>query len=127
YSQKFFTLNNLYAANSQLFNSILDINEYAEYATKFWEKLCGSITEWQEVDNKNITKIALRTEYIITQGIVLEAFGKLGNYFIKNPELNIDDYLWKLSKINWQRQNPIWIERALKNGRISKSSSSVQL
>ena len=74
--------------------------------------------QWQELQSREITKVDLRENFIATQSIVIQAFGRIGNYFYTNPN-NMDVILQQLEKINWSRNAQQWYMRAIgKNGRI---------
>jgi DNA sulfur modification protein DndB len=127
FSQKLFTLNNFLLSNERVFNGI-ELNERNQKSVVlYWKQLANEITEWNDLKNKNITKQNLRTNYIITQGVVLLAFGKLGNYFIRNNISFPNEYIKRIGKINWQRDNLIWQGRTLRDGRIDKSDRSITL
>ena len=127
FSQKLITLNNFLLSNERVFNGI-ELNEKNQKnVVLYWKQLANEITEWNDLKNKNITKQNLRTNYIITQGVVLLAFGKLGNYFIRNSISFPNEYIKKIGKINWQRDNLIWQGRTLRDGRIDKSDRSITL
>ena len=127
FSQKLFTLNNFYNANQKMLMGI-DLNEEVKkFIFNYWDLLSKSIYEWNQLDTKEITKRSLREDYIITQGVVLLAFGKLGNYFIKNKKYSFDKYLPKLMKINWARNCDKWKNRTIVNGKISRKEENINL
>ena len=89
------------------------------FLTTFWKTVCANMIPWIELEERSITKIDLRENYIATQGIVIQALGRIGNYFYQNHNLNVEDYLIGLRKINWSRSAKIWKLRAIRsNGRI---------
>lgn len=127
FSAKLFTLNSFYTANQYIVGS-MDINdEVKTFCVDYWNLVVESIQEWQQLINKELTKKSLREEYIVTQNIVLYALGKLGNYFLKNREVDMKSYLPNLKKINWLRTNDDWDGRAIVNGKISVKSSNITL
>lgn len=127
YSAKLFTLNCIYSANKYLIgNKVLD-EGIEEFIYVYWNIVVDNIYEWQQLVKKEITKISLREDYIVTQNIILYALGKLGNFFLCNKEIDMKKYLCKLSKINWMRSNKDWIGNAIEDGKISKKSSNVTL
>ena len=127
YSAKLFTLNSIYAANKYLIGNKTITEKSKEFICKYWDLVVKNIVEWNMLINKEIAKKSLREDYIVTQNIILYALGKLGNYFLNNPNMNIESYLSQLSKINWMRTNPNWIGNAIEDGKISKKSSNVTL
>ena len=126
FASKLFTLNAFYSANRRALKgfSVNDQNE--QFLVDYWSTVVRNITEWQLLEKHEIPKKDLRENYIITQSVVLQAFGRLGNYYLKSG----DDLsgLDGLRNINWQRDNPLWVLRAIaKNGRIVMNESSVIL
>lgn len=127
YSAKLFTLNAFYNATKTIIgNKEIDDN-VVSFCKKYWNSVVENITEWQLLENKDLAKKSLREEYIITQNVILYAFGKLGNFFINNSELDMDDYLPKLKKVNWLRTNPDWEGRTLVNGKIVVKAQNINL
>lgn len=127
FSQKLFTLNNFYNANLKILSGIALNSEVKTFMFEYWKLLSESIYEWGLLKTKEITKKSLREDYIITQGVVLLAFGKLGNFFIKNKKYSIYKYLQKLGKINWARNCDKWENRTIINGKISRKEENINL
>ena len=127
FSQKLFTLNNFYNANLKLLNGVELNQEIKKFVNDFWNILSESITEWNGLEEKSITKKSLREDYIVTQGVVLLAFGKLGNYLLNNKKYSIDEYVPKLKNINWSRNCEIWEQRTIVNGKISRKEENIIL
>lgn len=127
FSAKLFTLNSFYTANQYIVGSMDLSEDVKQHCKNFWNFVVNSIYEWQLLIDKEITKKSLREEYIVTQNIVLYALGKLGNFFLKNPQYNMGDYLPNLKKINWLRTNEEWDGRSIVNGKISVKSSNITL
>ena len=127
YSGNLFTLNNILVANKNIVRG-QPINDNTEkYITNYWTKVFESILEFKELENRMISKLDLREQYIITQGVTINALGLLGNYLLVN---NIDlDTLSKLSMIDWKRNNTNdWLGKAIsKKGTIIKNTTSVNL
>ena len=73
---------------------------------------------WVELQNREITKVDLRENYIATQSIVIQAFGRIGNY-IYTKKTDMKTIFPQLETINWSRNATCWKMRAIgKNGRI---------
>ena len=126
FSAKLFTLNSFYNANKRIIGSNEIDEDIKFFCKKYWNELVDNISEWNLLENKELAKKALREEYIITQNVVLYAFGKLGNYFLNN-HIEFEKYLKKLKKINWLRTNPDWNGRTIINGKISTNTQNVNL
>lgn len=127
FSAKLFTLNSFYTANHHIIGSTEIDDEIREFCINYWNLVVESIQEWQQLINKELTKKSLREEYIVTQNIVLYALGRLGNYFLRNRHVDMNDYLPNLKRINWLRTNSDWEGRAIVNGKISVKSSNITL
>ena len=126
FSSKLFTLNAFYSANKRALKGSPVNDQTEQFLVDYWSTVVKNITEWQHLENQEITKKDLRENYIITQSIILQAFGRLGNYYLKSKE-DLSG-LEGLRKINWQRDNQQWVLRAIsKNGRIVMNESAVIL
>lgn len=108
-SFKLFTLANFLRANKRILKD--NENKVAEeFLFKYWNSIFSCINEWKMLENRELYKKALRENYILTLGVTLNAFGRLGRYFYEN---NLDlSILNLLNSIDWFRCNPEW------NGRI---------
>ena len=70
----------------------------------------------------------VRTDYIHTHGVVLQALGRFGNALIRRYPKQWQTKLRVLGQIDWRRANSaLWEGRALSGGRLSKSGQSVVL
>ena len=127
YSAKLFTLNSFYTANKSIIGNNKITDEIKKFCSKYWDLVVANIKEWQQLEDKLITKKSLREEYIVTQNVVLYAFGKLGNFFLNNDEFALEIYLPRLNSINWLRTNKEWLGRTIENGKISVKSKNINL
>ena len=127
YSGNLFTLNNILVANKNIVRG-QPINDNTEkFIISYWSKVFGNILEFNELENRMLSKLELREQYIVTQGVTINALGLLGNFLLTN---NIElDVLSNLSKIDWKRNNTNdWLGKAIsKKGTIIKNASSVNL
>ena len=129
YSGNLFTLNNILIANKNILRGFEITAETESFIIAFWGAVFDNILEFQELDNRTLSKVDLRELYIITQGVTINALGLLGNYFLRNrSELDMT-LLVGLSKINWRRNNTEdWLGTAIdKKGKIVKNTVSVHL
>ena len=119
-SANFFTLSNLYNANKKILRKENCSDTDLEFLISFWQAISENIIEWKEVLNGELTKKALREDYILTLGITILAFGRLGNYFYVNKNRDLKTTLRKLKKINWKRSaTENWLNRAIRsNGKV---------
>jgi DNA sulfur modification protein DndB len=126
FSSSLFTLNTFYTANKSIVGR--NQNENSEkFLLDYWTLVVKHMKQWQELQNREITKLDLRENFIATQSIVIQAFGKVGNYFYSNG-IEPDAYLKKIENINWSRNSKQWYLRAIgKNGRIITNKKAVLL
>ena len=113
YSAKLFTLNSFYTTNKSIIGNNKITDEINKFCSKYWDLVVANIKEWQQLEDKLIAKKTLRKEYIVTQNVVLYAFGKLGNFFFNNDDFALEVYLPRLNNINWLRTNKEWIGRTI--------------
>ncbi len=121
YSSNLFTLNTFYTANRYIFTAddIKSEKDSEIFLGKYWGGVTANMMQWQELKRKEISKVDLRENYIATQGIVIQALGRVGRYFYDNPEDNMSEKLKNLRDINWRRNAKQWKNRAIReNGRI---------
>lgn len=127
YSSKLFTFNSLKKANTRLVARHDIHEEDYSFAIAFWQGVVENMKQWKELEEHQITKKELRESFITTQGIVLQAFGIVGNYFLNNP---IDDYksrMKTLGNINWLRNAPQWEGRARDSkGKILTNNTAIK-
>ena len=117
YSSSLFTLNTFYTANKYIIGKN-DVKEYEEFLLHFWMLVTDNMKLWQELQHGEITKVDLRENYIATQNIVIQAFGRVGNYLYAH-QADLEDCLKKIEKIDWCRSSKQWYMRAVgKRGRI---------
>lgn len=130
FSSNLFTLNTFYTANRYIFGTRNVDNEKRakEFLETYWSLVVQNMVQWNELQDKEISKVDLRENYIATQGVVIQALGKLGNYFYEHPEISMEKSLTKLREINWKRTSSNWIGRAIRdNGRIITNKRAVYL
>lgn len=130
-SPKIFALNHIFNTNCKILNKKkgeLISQQEQEFIKEFWEVLCESIEEWQQVLRKEITPTQLRSNYIVAHGVFLEAIGIVGHYLYQNHPTDWKVYIKKLSKIDWNRDNKKdWLGRAFgATGRINKNNQTIQ-
>ena len=130
FSSNLFTLNTFYTANKYIFaTSNIRNQEKAEaFLLRYWNAVVENMTQWNELQAKEISKVDLRENYIATQGIVVQALGRIGRYFYENPDANIEKILIGLKKMNWKRNAKQWKLRAIReNGRIITNKHAATL
>jgi len=129
-SRRLFTLSAIYHATNELING-LDLEEpeeFADLALSFWEEVAKHMKEWDRVRHGEVTAGEVRTDFIHTHGVVLQALARMGNALILKYPKQWPKKLEKLTTINWSRANTkLWEGRALLGGRVSKSQQNVIL
>jgi DNA sulfur modification protein DndB len=127
YSSKLFALNAFYSANKTIIGRKLEKNT-EEFLMEYWKTVVEHMMQWQALQNKEITKVDLREQYIATQNIVIQALGRVGNYFYNNPNINMHECIEKLDKVDWNRNARIWYLRAIsETGRIITNKKATLL
>lgn len=128
YSSNLFTLNTFYSANKRILSGA-ETKKSAEYfLMEFWNGVANNIVQWNELVKKEISKVDLRENYLITQGVVIQALGRVGAYFFANPEIEMEKYLSRLQDIDWRRNANQWKLRNIRsNGRMITSDKAILL
>lgn len=130
FSPKLFTLSSINETNKKLLNK-LNTNDpkVINFVKEFWDALCENMKEWQFVFNKETSAAHFRTDYISSNGVVLEALGLVGNHLYKNSPYDWKKILSNIKHIDWHRTNlDDWQNRVIgPTGRIVKSATYVRL
>ena len=96
-------------------------------AVAFWSEVAAMMPGWQAVADGKIKAAALRAKDVDAHAVALEAIGRVGNALLRERPDGWKKELASLATIDWSRTNPVWQGRALVNGRISKTATSVAL
>lgn len=128
FSSNLFTLNTFYLANKRIVGSS-EISEKAqEFLIEFWNLVSENIVQWNELTKRQISKVDLRENYIVTQGVVIQALSVIGLYFYKNPDVEMKKSIYKLQEIDWKRSSPQWKLRVIRaDGKIITSNKAIIL
>lgn len=130
-SPKVLALNHIYNTNLRLLgiskgDSIKEKDE--KFLIEFWSLLTNSITEWKLIMKKELRPRDLRINFIVGHGVFFEAIGIVGNYIKNYHPKDWKNYINKLDKIDWSRDNSeLWEGRAIINGRIAKNNKTIRL
>ena len=128
FSSNLFTLNTFYSANKLILGVCQPDDRTTDFLYEFWLTVTMHMIPWQELDRREIAKVDLREKYIATQSVVIQALGRVGSYFWKNPEREMKVHLSKLEMVKWQRSAKMWLHRAiLPNGRIITNKKAIML
>ena len=99
-----------------------------EFLTEFWMLVADNMTQWNELQSKEISKVDLRENYIITQAVVIQSLGRIGNYFFTHRDENMADRLRLLREIDWRRSALSWKLRTIRaNGRMINNDAAIIL
>lgn len=128
YSSNLFTLSTLYNANKRIARSGNAQSDLEDFLNRYWASVVRYIIPWQELVRREITKVELRENYIVTQSVIIQVLGRLGNYLYLHRECDLDHYLKNLSHINWLRNDSMWKARTIKgNGRMINNEEAIIL
>lgn len=128
FSSSLFTLNTIYTANKRILSKGKCDKEFEEFCIKYWTNVSKNIVPWIELQAKKISKKELREQYLIVQSVIIQSFGKLGNYFYKNKNIDMVKRLLLLKNIDWRRSADCWYLRVIKeNGRMINNEKAICL
>lgn len=128
FSSSLFTLNTIYTANKRILSKGKCDEAFEEFCISYWTNVSNNIVPWMELQTKELSKKELREQFLVVQAVIMQAFGKLGNYYYKNREINIQNSLLKLRDINWSRSANCWYLRVIKeNGRMINNEKAIGL
>lgn len=129
-SRRLFTLSAIYHATDELLSGFdqEDSQKMADLALTFWEQLARHMKEWDRVRRGEVTAGEVRTDYIHTHAVVLQALARVGNALIQKYPKQWDKKLSTLKDIDWRRANSkLWEGRALLGGQVSKNYQNIIL
>ncbi len=128
YASNLFTLNIFYNANKRMIGGN-DVKADAEkFVVGYWKCVADHVKPWRELVSSEISKIDLREKYIVTQGVVIKAFGQIGKVFYNDRTLDMEELLKSLQEINWRRNAKCWAKRAIRpDGRVIVNEKAVRL
>lgn len=128
YSSALFTLNTFYMANKRILGRGDCDRQFERFLKKFWTIIVENMIPWNEVKNRELSKKELREQYIATQAVVIQAFGKVGAYLYTHAEYSLDECLPAISGINWRRNSNEWRMRVIRNnGRMINNTDAIML
>ena len=129
-SNKLFTLSSIKQATKALFgkgNKDGFSEEEKTLSIKYWQAVTEAIPDWQMMLNKEVSPAQLRQEYIHAHGVGLQALGLLGKQLLSEHPNDWETRLKELQSVDWRKANPDWIVRTMNHGRISKSTTNINL
>lgn len=99
----------------------------ANLACSFWQGVYRNMPDWQMANRKEVSPAQLRQEYVHAHGVGLHALGMMGRSLICEHSETWQDDLEQLKKIDWRKTNPEWLRRTMLHGKLSKSTTAIQL
>nr|CDQ34594.1 DNA sulfur modification protein DndB [Virgibacillus halodenitrificans] len=133
-SRKLFTLSGLKNASWRFLekrkHDDVSNDEHSQCIT-FWTGVCSVMPGWLDALEDSSLPKQLRQGSIHAHGVFLQAIAvACASWRHEAPLYDSQWYVERLQPLsveNWQRSNPIWEGRCLREGRISKSHTSVEL
>ena len=127
FSSALFTLNTFYTANKRIIRRENPDETFQQYLIEFWSSVAAHMIPWIELQNKELSKMDLREQYIAAQAVVIQAFGKVGAQ-IYDDDLEIEQYISQIEKMNWKRNWDGWRLRVIRaNGRMINNETAISL
>lgn len=129
-SRKLFAFSNLHTAVSTLVSeaSLPATVEDPGSAVEFWNAVIDNMPDWSAAGRREVAPSELRRDTIHAHGIALEAIAVAGARMINDDPAGWRKSLQALRDVDWSRSNTqIWEGRALSNGRINRSRTSILL
>ena len=128
YSSNLFTLSTFYNANTRIIRSVPITDDVEAFLLRYWDCVCRNVLPWKDLYSREISKVDLRENYIVTQAVIIQVLGRLGNYFFTNRCCDFEPYLKKLQQINWKRDCEDWKLRTIRaNGRMINNEEAITL
>ncbi len=126
-SAMLFTFHTFCRANKRMVGLVnppsIDTGRIIEY----WGLVVDNIRQWNDLETGDLSKRRLRSEFLVCQSVVIEAFGQVGNTFYRQPEMD-GGIMETLREIDWSRGAEIWKKRCVKEReRMVKSDEAVYL
>ena len=128
-SSKLFPFSGIYSASKNLIDLEKNkkIDQQVNTVSLFWETIGENIPQWRGVRVGNMPASRVRIDYIHTHVIILQALGHMGKDLLKQFPTNWKSKLKNLNKINWLKNNSVWQQRVIINGRVVKNNNSIIL
>lgn len=129
-ARRLFTLSAIYHATNELLTGLPETEpeESARLALEFWETVAGHIDEWERVRRGELTAGEVRSDFIHTHGVVLQALARTGRALVLHYPKQWQEKLSCLKELDWRRANSkLWEGRALVGGQLSKAHQNVTL
>ena len=127
-SNKLFALRAVHEATRALLGgSRYSREEATKIAVTFWSEVAAVLPGWQAVADGKIKAAELREKDLHAHAVALEAIGRAGSALLRERPTTWKKDLAALASLDWSRTSAAWQGRALVNGRVSKTATSVML
>ena len=126
YSKHLFTLNHFYKANKRIVGKKHSY-QAEEFLTRYWELVSKNMMPWIEMEKGSLCKTDLRSQYVASQAIIIQIFGKVGVYYYQGTEDDMESSLMKLQLIDWKRSNHQWKRITQLGGRMVNCEKTICL
>lgn len=128
FSSALFTLNTFYTANKKILRRGVCDEVFAEFLRSYWNAVANNMEPWKEMWDKEISKKELREQYIATQAVVIQAFGRVGAFIMDHPTYSVNKCALAIKRINWKRNADDWRLRVIRsNGRMINNADAILL
>ena len=128
YSSKLFTLSTFYNANKRIIHGKSVSKEQEDFLMQYWSALCRYVEPWRQLMTREISKVELREQYLLTQSVMIQVFGRLGCELLNSDIDDLDTILCRLSDIDWRRESTLWYLRTIRaNGRVINNENAIIL
>ena len=127
-SKHLFTYSSIGSAVSELMKgpvSTKDIHKDIGTAREYFASLISCFPQWEQVADERLSAAEVRDTSIATSGVILHAFGRIGNDLLTNHTSDWKSYIAKIRSVNFDRTHPDWAGRVIVQDKISKSSQSI--
>ncbi|HVO53120.1 MAG TPA: DNA sulfur modification protein DndB [Solirubrobacterales bacterium] len=127
-SSKMFTLSAIHQATVALLGARTSEAkaEDEEPVLEFWRIVGDLVRGWGFISVEN-TASDLRRDYVHVHAVALHALGTVGGELMTRYPDEWQSRLRRLDGLDWRRDNPVWVGRAIRNGKISKAGPSLVL
>lgn len=124
-SKALFTLSAICTATNELLAGLnLSIQKKVDLAKNYWNTVSKYINEWNKVKTGEMKSSDVRKDYICSLSITLVALGYAGNAIVQTDSDTWENYLKRLSGIDWRKTNPEWENLVFVNGRVAANRST---
>ncbi|WP_421506483.1 DNA sulfur modification protein DndB [Erwinia rhapontici] len=129
-SSKLFTLSSIKQATRALLGKGSKTgfdDEEKSLAISYWQAIYSVMPDWQMAARKEVSPAQLRQDYLHAHGIGLHALGMMGHSLITECPDTWQQQIAHLKHVDWRKTNPEWLKRAMLHGKLSKSTTAIQL